>query len=121
MFILFSTAKLRDQKLMPEESAVAAASCCLLAPSAAALLLLLLRDSRPSGGEGTTRRPRMVGPRVANEGGVPHGPRGAKLHARLADRDGNARPSDGGVIRGTEMYCDISGCTKMYCDISGGA
>ena len=32
LFILFSTAKLRDQKLMPEGSAVAAASCCLLSP-----------------------------------------------------------------------------------------
>ena len=41
LFILFSTAKLRDQKLMPEGSAVAAASCRLLLPSAAASLLLL--------------------------------------------------------------------------------
>ena len=32
LFTLFSTAKLRDQKLMPEGSAVAAASCCLLSP-----------------------------------------------------------------------------------------
>ena len=42
------------------------------------------------------------------------------MHVRLASRDWNTCLSNGGKIRGAEIYYNISGWTKMYCDISGG-
>ena len=62
----------------------------------------------------------VVGPCVANEGGISRGPRGARSHVRLASRDRSTHPSNTGRIRGAEMYCNISGRMEMYCDISGG-